>query len=427
MCLVLLIVWVKIDPFLSFLLMSITTGLLLGIPVENIVSSVQKGIGDIMGGLVIIICCGAMLGKLIAESGAAQKISSVLMRIAGRRYIQWAMLATGFIIGVPLFYSVGFVLAMPIIFTIAYQYNLPAIKIAIPLLSALSVAQGYLPPHPSPSALMVQFNAGMAKTFLYGLIVAIPAMIIGGPLFSKFVRGRSTLTLNMFKIILVPEEKLPGVVNSFFSALLPVIIMLISLLIPLFFPKSNGTEQVADFLGKPAIVMLISLIIASITLGLGMRRKIKELMSAYAEAVKDISMILLVMSGAGALKQVLIDSNVNNDLVRALSSLSVHPLILGWFISAIIRVCLGSATLAGLTTAGIIAPLMIHNNIDPSLMVLSIGSGSLMFSHVNDPAFWMFKEYLGLTIKETVLSWSLMETIVAIVGLAGVLILNQFV
>ena len=158
-----------------------------------------------------------------------------------------------------------------------------------------------------------------------------------------------------------------------------------------------------------------------------MRRKIKELMSAYAEAVKDISMILLVMSGAGALKQVLIDSNVNNDLVRALSSLSVHPLILGWFISAIIRVCLGSATLAGLTTAGIIAPLMIHNNIDPSLMVLSIGSGSLMFSHVNDPAFWMFKEYLGLTIKETVLSWSLMETIVAIVGLAGVLILNQFV
>src|SRR4029079_9794647 len=183
--LVTLITWLKINPFLVFLFVSIVAGLSLGLPLEKIPFSLQKGMGDILGGLVMIICCGAMMGKLVAESGAAEKIASVLVNRAGRKYVLCAMLITGFIVGIPLFYSVGFVLLMPLVFTISYHYKMPAVQIAMPLLAALSVAQGYLPPHPSPSALMVQFGAGMGKTFLYGVIIAIPAMIVGGLLFSR--------------------------------------------------------------------------------------------------------------------------------------------------------------------------------------------------------------------------------------------------
>lgn len=426
-CLVLLITWLKLNPFLAFLLVSIVGGLVLGIPASQIANSVQKGIGDILGSLSIIICGGAMLGKLVAESGAAQKISSVLMGMAGKKYILWALLLTGFIIGIPLFYAVGFVLVMPLVFTISYRYNLPAVNIAIPLLAALSVAHGYLPPHPSPTALMVQFGAGMGKTFLYGAAIAVPAMIIGGPFFSKIVCIKAVLKPGMFNVKLVDEKKLPGTFNAFFSALLPVFLLLSSVCASCFFKNSIFFQKAAAFLGEPSIVMLVSLFTATVTLGIGMGKKIIDVMSMYADAIKDIAMILLVMGGAGALKQVFVDSNINRELASSLANLAIHPLVLAWLISAAIRVCLGSATIAGLTTAGIIAPLIIQSNVDPSLVVLSIGSGSLMFSHVNDPAFWMFKEYLGLSFKDTVLSWSLMETIVAVVGLAGVMTLNQFV
>lgn len=426
-CLVLLITWLKLNPFLAFLLVSIVGGLVLGIPASQIANSVQKGIGDILGSLSIIICGGAMLGKLVAESGAAQKISSVLMGIAGKKYILWALLLTGFIIGIPLFYAVGFVLVMPLVFTISYRYSLPAVNIAIPLLAALSVAHGYLPPHPSPTALMVQFGAGMGKTFLYGAAIAVPAMIIGGPFFSKIVRIKAVLKPGMFNVKPVDEQKLPGTFNAFFSALLPVFLLLSSVSAGWVFKNSISFQKAAAFLGEPSIVMLVSLFTATVTLGVGMGKKITGIMNMYADAIKDIAMILLVMGGAGALKQVFVDSNINKELAASLSNLAIHPLVLAWLISAAIRVCLGSATIAGLTTAGIIAPLIIQSNVDPSLVVLSIGSGSLMFSHVNDPAFWMFKEYLGLSFKDTVLSWSLMETIVAVVGLAGVMTLNQFV
>ena len=425
--LVLIITWGKINPFLAFLVVSIAAGLLLGVPLQAISRSIQKGIGDILGSLVIIISTGAMLGKLIAQSGAAQKIASALMSISGKKYIQWAALMTGFIIGIPLFYSVGFVLVIPLIFSISYQYKLPAVYVATPMLAALSVAHGFLPPHPSPAALVIQFNASMGKTLLYGLAIAIPAMIIGGPLFAETLKKVHSAPLKTFQAAHLPEDKLPGAVNSFFSALLPVFLLIITTLLPFFFQRDPRIEKITSLIGDPAIVMLLALFVATYTLGIRMKISIKELMNIYRDAVKDISMILLVMGGAGALKQILMDSGISDEIAKALLGISIHPLILAWLISAMIRVCLGSATIAGLTTAGIIAPMMTQLNVDPSLMVLSIGAGSLMFSHVNDPAFWMFKEYFTLSFKDTIRSWSLMETTVAVVGLLGVLILNQFV
>ncbi len=423
-CLELLISWAGLSPLLAFLLVSIIAGLLLGIPFNNIMGSVQKGIGDTLGSLVIIIVLGAMLGKLVAESGAAQRIAAVMMNSFGRKYVQWALVVTGFIIGIPLFYGVGFVLMVPLIFSVAYQYKLPAVYIGLPLLAALSVTFGFLPPHPSPSALVMQFHADMGLTLIYGLILAVPAIIIAGPVYSQFLKNIKSVPLQTFQPPSLSPDQLPGSVTSLLSALLPVILLMLTTLIPYIFSLTVSLKQIISFFADPATVMLISLAVATYTLGIKRGKSMKEVMSIYADAVKDIAMILLIIGCAGALKQVLTDSGISNQIAAQLNGFHLQPLILAWLIAAVIRICVGSATVAGLTTAGIVAPLIVQTHSNPNLMVLSIGAGSLAFSHVNDSGFWLFKEYFNLSIKDTVRSWTAMETIVAVVGLIGVLVLN---
>ena len=422
-----LIAWGKINPFLAFLVVSIVTGLALGIPVDAITRSVYKGIGDTLGSLVIVVVLGAMLGKLVAESGAAQKIAMVMMRLFGAKYIRWALMVTGFIIGIPLFYNVGFVLMVPLIFSVAYQYKLPAVYIGIPMLASLSVTHGFLPPHPAPAALVPQFGASMGLTLLYGMIVAIPAIIIAGPIFSRTLKNIVSVPLQTFYGQERPASELPGTANSFLTSLLPVILLMTSTLVLLFTPAESRYKPLLMFLSEPAIMMLVAVGVATVTLGLKQGRSMQQVTVIYAEAVKDVAMILLIVAGAGTLKQVFADSGVSTEIGAALHLLQVHPLVLAWTIAAIIRLLLGSATIAGLTTAGIIAPTMAQTSADPNLMVLSIGAGSLLFSHVNDAGFWLCKEYFNLSIRDTLRSWSVMETIVSVIGLAGVLLLSLFV
>jgi Gnt-I system high-affinity gluconate transporter len=415
LCIVLLVIlisYVKLNAFLSFLVVSILAGLLLGIDVSKISGSVQKGVGDMLGSLVIVVIAGSMLGKIVAESGAAQQIASGLSKAFGEKNIQLALMTTGFIIGIPLFYNVGFVLVFPLIASVVYRYKLPAVYVGLPMMAALSVTHGFLPPHPSPTALVAQFNANMGTTLLYGFVIAIPTVFIAGLLFSKTLKGINATLLKTFQTEDLPAEKLPGMFNSLFSALLPVLLLAITTLL--------------IFLSDPAIVMLLSLGVATYTLGLRRGTSMKSIMDSYGLAVKDVSMILLIMGGAGALKQVLIDSGVSKDIALVLDGVNAHPLVLGWIIACIIRVCVGSATVAGLTAAGIMIPFIGRPGVDANLMVLSIGAGSLMFSHVNDAGFWLFKEYFNLSIKDTIRSWSLMETIVAVCGLGGVMLINLF-
>ncbi len=425
--LVLLITWGKINPFLAFLIISIAAGLLLGIPFNKIIGSVQKGIGDTLGSLVIIIALGAMLGKLVADSGAAQKIASVMMKAFGEKYIQWALVVTGFIVGIPLFYGVGFVLLVPLIFSVVYQYKLPAVYIGLPMLAALSVTFGFLPPHPAPTALAVQFNANLGLVLIYGLIVSIPAIVIAGPLFAKTLKKIHSEPLETFVGKTLPEDRLPGTASSFIAALLPVFLLMATTLLIQVITPGTVLTQVITFLAEPAVVMLIALAVATYTIGVKQGLRIKKIMTIYTDAVKDIAMILLIIGSAGALKQVLTDSGVSEQIALQLNGVSIHPLVLGWLIAAIIRICIGSATVAGLTTAGILAPIILQSQVNPSLMVLSIGAGSLACSHVNDSGFWLYKEYFNLSIKDTIRTWTMMETIVSVVGLAGVLILNLFV
>lgn len=429
LCIVLLIVLIsyfKINAFLSFLIVSILAGLVLGMKPEDIPIAVQKGLGDMLGSITIVIVTGAMLGKLVAESGAAQRIASGMMTLFGEKNVNWALMITGFVIGIPLFYNVGFVLVIPLVFSVAYQYKLPAVATGVPMMAALSVTHGFLPPHPSPTALVADFQADMGTTLFYGLIIAIPTSIIAGPLFSKMVRGIHSKPLETFTASPIPEEKLPSLTNALLSSLSPVILLGLTTILKYQVTEPGTVKDAVGFFSDPAVVMLISLGIATCTLGLNMKMNTVKVMGIYAESVKDITILLLIISGAGSLKEILVQSGVSAEIAASLEGLNMNPLFLGWFIAAFIRVCLGSATVAGITAAKIVAPVVLAQNVNPELMVLSVGAGSLMFSHVNDTGFWMFKEYFNLSIKDTIRSWSLMETIVSVLGLLGVLLLSLF-
>lgn len=415
----------KINAFGAFLLTALAAGVLLGMPLAQIPKSIEKGIGDTLGGLVLILCLGAVLGKLLAESGAAQVLASALMRVFGVRYVQWAMVLTGFVVGIPLYYGVGFVLLVPLIFSVAARYKLPAIYIGLPMLAALSVTHGFLPPHPSPAALVVQFKANMGLTLLYGLTVAVPTIIVAGPLFARTLKHLVAKPLEAFAT--APAGPAPSTANSFFTALLPVLLLTLAAAYPYLAGGRLPGQAVVALVGQPSVAMLLAVAYATYSVGLRLSKTMPQLMGLYAEAVKDISMILLIIGASGALKQVLTDSGASAEVAGLLQHVALPPLLLGWLMAAVLRACVGSATVAGLTTAGLVAPLLLRTHTNPNLMVLAVGAGSLMFSHVNDSGFWLFKEYFNLSVKDTLRSWSVMEALVGLTGLGGVLLLNQLV
>ena len=427
--LILLVVYFKFDTFISFLLVSIGLGIATGMNIHGISSSIQNGIGKTLGPLVVILGFGAMLGKLVADSGAAQQITASLTKIFGVKKMQWGMALAGLIIGIPLFYTAGFIVAVPLIFAVASTTRLPLLYIGVPMLAALSVAHGFLPPHPSPTAIAEQLNANLSKTLIYGLIVAIPTIAIAGPLFAKTLRKYNPPpSNNILQIKSMPVDKLPGIGISLITALMPVILLAVTAIILFFVSTDTFLGKIMEFLGDPNIAMLLSVLAAVYFLGMRRGNKIPAIMKQLEDAFKSISVILLIIAGSGIFMQVMSDGGVNIYIGQILKDMQLSPLILGWLIAAIIRVCIGSATVAGLTTVGIMLPILgIHQQIHPELMVLSIGAGSLMFSHVNDGGFWLFKEYFNLTIKETFLTWTLMETIVSITGLLCVLVLNHII
>jgi Gnt-I system high-affinity gluconate transporter len=428
-CLLLFLILVlKFNSFLSFVIVALCVGLAEGMPLDKTIISIENGIGNTLGFLVLILGFGSMLGKMVSESGAAQKITSRLISAFGLKHIQLALMLTGFIVGVSLFYDVGFFIMIPLVFTVAASTGLPLLYVGLPMLAALSVTHGYLPPHPAPTAIVGMFHADMGKTLIYGVIVAIPAIVISGPFLSKALSKVNAKPLKEFvNTKALTDEEMPGFWISFFSALLPVILISISTIAGFLLPEDNFLRKVLGWIGNPVMAMLLSVLFAIYTLGIARGRKIKEIMDSLAHSVTSITMIMLLIAGAGALKQVLVDGGVSNYIGGLLSGSSLSPLFLGWLIATILRFCVGSATVAGITTAGIVLPLVTSGAVQPELMVLAIGSGSLMFGHVNDGGFWLFKEYFSLSIKDTMRTWVVMETSIGISGLAGVMLLSLFI
>tara|TARA_B100001093_G_scaffold110125_1_gene102364 strand:- start:6809 stop:8125 length:1317 start_codon:yes stop_codon:yes gene_type:complete len=424
----LLIVYFRLNAFIAFIIVTIGIGIGQGMPLDSVVKSIESGIGNTLGFLVLILGLGAMLGKLVAESGAAQQITNGLIRIFGVNNTKVAVMLTGFIVGITMFYSVGFVILVPLVFTVASATRLSLIGIGLPMLAALSVTHGFLPPHPAPSALSIMFNADLGKTLIYGIILAIPAIFISGPLLTRYLPKVEAKPLKEFMASKSFDiSELPSLSNSILTALLPVILIGFSTIITSFLNIDTFSYSLVNFIGNPVIALLTTLLIGTYTLGISRGNSMESIMKIYSTAVSGITMVLLIISGAGALKQILIDSGVSQYIGELLEITAISPLVIGWIIATLIRFSVGSATVAGLTTAGIVLPLVQTTEVSPELMVLAIGSGSLMLSHVNDSGFWLFKEYFNLSVKETLSTWTVMETSIGISGLIGVLFLNQFI
>jgi gluconate transporter len=430
--LIFLISWGEVPPFAAFIVTALSGALCFGMPLNDIGKSLERGVGDMLGGLTAIICLAAMFGRIIADSGAAQSIAKALIGAVGLRFILIAMALTGLIVGIPLFYSVGFVVLVPLIFSLGARTKLPAVHLGIPLLCGLSIAHGFLPPHPSPSALIKLFGADTGLTLIYGMIVGAVTLMIAGPMLAMTLKGIAPRAAGQ-AMARSPalsaesnprEDGLPGPFNSFLTALLPVMLIAATTGAAYLPHTSSRFMSVVAFIGQPTVVLLISLVYATFSLGVARCVALKTLMQGYGSSLKDVSGILLILAGAGALKQVFVDSGVTAELASGLQTIPVQPLILGWLIATGVRIALGSATIAGLTAAGIMMPIVVASHVNPNLMVLSIGAGSLMCSHVNDAGFWLFKEYFNLDLRDTFRSWTLMESLAGSVGLLCVLGLN---
>lgn len=418
----------KLSPFLSLLIVAIVCGLLLGMQPAAVLASVEKGVGSTLGGLALIICLGSILGKILEVSGAAEKISSTLINGFGEKNIQWAVLLTGFLIGIPLYYNAGFVILVPLVFSIAKRTGLPLLYIAVPMAAALSTTHCFLPPHPGPVVLVNAFHADMGKTLMYGIIIAIPTVIIAGPFLGRILKRIQVNSFDLFGDSKPVQTKLPSAIASFSIALLPVLLITTSVITNLVITdKANIFRQVMSFIGDSTIALLLAVLVAIYFFGLKMGKAMPEIMKWLNDAISGIAMILLIITAGGVFKQVLIDSGTGSYISSFSETLQMPPLVFAWMITALLRVTLGSATVAGLTAAGIVSPLVAAGTISPELMVLAVGAGSVFGSHINDSGFWMYKEFFKLTLKQTFLSWTVMETLISILGLAGVLLLNLFI
>jgi len=436
--LLILIMGLKLNTFVSLIIVAFGVALALGMPLDSIVASIEGGLGGTLGHLALIFGLGAMLGRLIADSGGAQRIAMTLIDKFGEKNIQWAVVVSSFIIGVALFFEVGMVLLIPIVFTISKQLKVSILHLGIPMVAALSVTHGFLPPHPGPTVIAGEYGANIGEVLLYGFIIAIPTVIIAGPLFTKLARKIVPNSFNKTgDIESLGEQKTfnlnetPSFGISVFTAMFPVILMAIATIITMI-QKTNGIEDNAifatvRFIGNASTAMLLSLLLAVYTMGLARNIPMKTIMDSCSKAIASIGMMLLIIGGGGAFKQVLIDGGVGDYVAELFSDSTLSPIILAWMIAAILRISLGSATVAALTTAGLVIPMLGATDVNLALVVLATGAGSLIASHVNDAGFWMFKEFFGLTLKETFATWTLLETIISVSGLVFVLLLSLIV
>lgn len=426
--LLVLISGAKLNAFIALIVTAFFVGILKAMPFVTLLESIQLGIGNTLGSLVLIIAFGVILGNLLSDSGAAQRISSVMIRTFGVQYIKWAMVLTGFSVGISMFYNAGFIILIPMVFAVAKSTKQPIIYLGIAMASALSITHGFLPPHPGPTAIAVIFKANIGRTLLYGLLIAVPALLVAGIVFPELIKKIQAFPpKGLFESKIFAESELPSFQISSITALVPVILMASATFSELVLHEGNTLRAFLVFIGNPTTSLLIAILFAIVALGLFRGRKMQDIMDTSGAALGSATMIMLIIAAGGAFKQVLIDSGIGTDVSLFFNESSLSPLVLGWLIATIIRIALGSATVAGLTAAGIVQPLVIQSGVSPELMVLSIGAGSLMCSHVNDTGFWMFKEYFGISVSDTFKTWTVMETIIGVMGLIGVLLLNVWI
>lgn len=428
--LVVLVSGLRLHAFLALLLASLFLGLLSGMPAGPLLAALQKGVGDVLGFVALVLALGAMLGSLLTASGGAERIAHTLVDWFGPKHVHWAIMCAAFIVGIPLFFEIGFVLLVPLIFVVAARVGVPPMKPGIALLAGLSVLHGLVPPHPGPTIAVQAFGADMGKTMLYGLIVALPTAALAGPAFgsliSRVIPGRAAP--ETVGPALVEPTSYPGFGITLGTVLLPVVLMLLRSAADAACPPSSALRGIADWLGNPIVALLLALGLSLYTLGTRCGLDRQRVMQLLDASLRPIAAIILIIGAGGGFKQVFIATGVGDVIGRMVVQHGASPILLAWLVAGAVRVVTGSATVAVITASGLIAPLLPHYpGVSRELLVLATGAGSLMLSHVNDAGFWLVKEYFKLTVGETLKTWTVMETLISLIALPLILLLSLLV
>lgn len=428
---VLLIARLKVHAFLALTLASIYVGLCARMDLPRIAQAYQEGVGAMLGSIAVVVGLGMVLGKLLAESGGAQVIAHTLIRWFGERYLDWALLWIGIIVGIPVFFTVGVVLLVPILFTVLGQTRQPLFRLGIPLLAGLSVMHGLVPPHPGPMAAIGITKADAGKTILFSLLIGLPAAALAGPFLGRFLARRIPVTVSPGSgRVWVPSEGVtpPGFGLALFTILLPVLLMLAASVADLLLSRGNRVRDWMDFIGSPTVALLLASSFAFYSFGAARGLSRERLLRCAEESLAPAGSILLVVGAGGGFNRILVASGVGEALAAWAQATTVSPLLLGWMMAALIRVATGSATVAITTAAGLVAPVAASvPGTSMELLVIAMGAGSLILSHVNDGGFWFVREYLGITVPQTLWSWTVMETLISCAALLLVLLVNALI
>ncbi|MDR5751623.1 MULTISPECIES: GntP family permease [unclassified Caballeronia] len=424
--LILMITRYKIYPFLVLLIVSLLLGLAVGMPMDKIVKAFETGNGNTLGHIAVVVGLGTMLGKMMAESGGAERIANTLIHLFGEKNIHWAMMFVAIIVGLPVFFEVGFVLLIPIAFNVAKRTGKSLLLIGLPMVAGLSVVHGLIPPHPAALLAVQAYHADIGKTIAYGLIVGVPTAIVAGPLFALLIHKYIKLPENNPLAAQFVEQhtegqkrELPGFGVTLFTILLPVILMLVGSWADLVFTPKTLPNDLLRFVGQSDIALLIAVLVSFYTFGAARGFNREQIQKFCGDCLAPIAGITLIVGAGGGFGNILRESGISQQIVASASQANLSPLLLGWFVAALIRLATGSATVAMTTACGIVAPIAAAagGGTKPELLVLATGAGSLIFSHVNDGGFWLIKEYFGMTVGQTFKTWSLCETIISILGL----------
>ena len=425
--LLVLIVGIKLNSFIALLIAAVFVGLGEGIPLLDIFGAVQQGIGNTLGGLAIIITFGAMLGKLLTDSGGAQRISQTMIGVMGKKNADIAICITSFIIAITLFFEVAFVLLIPIVFTLARSQKIPLLKVGVPMAAAVGVAHGFLPPHPGATAVTIILGADLGKTLLYGIIIAIPTVICAG-LFSYrlFMRDMKVdIPDNAFSTNKIfKEEEMPSFLVSVGTALTPVVLIASASIIKAICHEDSIIYKVICFVGNPDMALFLALCLAIYVFGIKQGKEFKDIMKTCESSITSIAVIMLIIGAGGAFKQVILDSGLGGRIADQLIVLPLSLYLLTFIIGTIVRIAVGSATVTSLTTAGLVAPMVHASGMSPEITTLIIGAASMMIGPPHDAGFWIFKEFFGLSMKTTIRSWCVLCTIIGLVGFTGAMILS---
>ncbi|EJM97303.1 GntP family permease [Herbaspirillum sp. YR522] len=421
--LIVLIAKFKLNPFIVLIVVSLVLGLAVGMPMGNIVKAFETGVGGALGHIALVVGLGTMLGKMMAESGGAERIANTMIKAFGEKNVHWAMMTVAFIVGLPVFFEVGFVLLVPIAFNIAKRTGTNMVLVGIPMVAGLSVVHGLIPPHPAALLAVTAYNADIGHTIMYALIVGIPTAIIAGPIFGKLVSkvvipNPDNPLIEQFVDAKKEKRELPGFGITLFTILLPVALMLIGSWADVFFTPKTFANDFLRLIGNSVIALLIATLVSFWTFGRARGFGAEQILKFTNECLAPIASITLVVGAGAGFGRILMDGGVSKAIVGIATDAHLSPLLLGWFVAALIRVATGSATVAMTTACGIVAPIVSTvGGVRPELMVLATGAGSLILSHVNDGGFWLVKEYFNMTVPQTFKTWTVMETLISVLAL----------